>query len=273
MAVFLFWNLNKKPLQETIGRLATQHEVDVLMFAECTIEPEILLATLNQNQGSTSQYYYAPGIDCEKIKIFTRFTHEFIQPINEKDRLTIRHLKLPGLTDILMAVSHFPSKRHWSDESQSLECVNLARAVRDTENRVGHSRTVLVGDFNMNPFESGVVSANGLHAVMCRCIAEERARVVNETEYSFFYNPMWSFFGDASPCPPGTYYYRNSELKVFFWNIFDQVLIRPDLLGRFSNEDLKILNTDGDISLLSSRGMPNVKGGSDHLPILFKLTL
>lgn len=273
MAVFLFWNLNNKPLQETIARLATQHEVDVLMFAECAIEPGILLETLNQNLESTSRYYYSPSVGCKKIKVFTRCNHESIRPMYEEAGLTIRHLKLPKMPDILIAVSHFPSKLRWHDDSQALECVNLARAIRDTENRVGHSRTVLVGDFNMNPFESGVVSANGLHAVMSRCIAKERTRVVNGREYSFFYNPMWSFFGDTSPGPSGTYYYRSSELKVFFWNIFDQVLIRPDLLDLFSNEDLKILNTDGDISLLSPRGMPNIKSGSDHLPILFKLTL
>jgi hypothetical protein len=88
-----------------------------------------------------------------------------------------------------------------------------------------------------------------------------------------FYNPMWSLFGDWSPGPAGTYYYSNSEHRVFFWNIFDQVLIRPDLLDRFSNEELKVLDSDGNVSFLSPRGVPNVKLGSDHLPILFKLEL
>jgi hypothetical protein len=273
MAVFLFWNLNNKPLQDTISRLATQHEVDVFMFAECAIESGILLRALNQSRDNISQYYYARSEGCEKIKIFTRFTHELIRPVYEEVRVTIRHLKLPDLTDILIAVNHFPSKLHWCDDSQSSECTELARKIRDAENQVGHSRTVLVGDFNMNPFESGVVSANGLHAVMSRYIAKERTRIVNKREYPFFYNPMWSLFGDMSPGPPGTYYLRKSVQKVFFWNIFDQVLIRPDLLDLFSNEELKILDSDGNVPFLSSRGVPNVKAVSDHLPILFKLNL
>jgi hypothetical protein len=57
---------------------------------------------------------------------------------------------------------------------------------------------VLVGDFNMNPFQEGVVAANGLNAVMARRVAaRRRTRVVQEREYPFFYNPMWGHFGDV----------------------------------------------------------------------------
>jgi len=122
----------------------------------------------------------------------------------------------------------------------------------------------------MNPFEDGVVSTNGFHGVASRRIAEKRKRTVQKREYPFFYNPMWNFFGDATPGPPGTYYYKESD---FFWNMFDQVLVRPDLLPFFSNEDLKILTSDGNTSFLSSQGVPDVNVVSDHLPIFFKLEL
>jgi hypothetical protein len=35
MAAFLFWNVDKKRIEETIARLAYRHQVDVLMLAEC----------------------------------------------------------------------------------------------------------------------------------------------------------------------------------------------------------------------------------------------
>lgn len=231
MTAFLFWNLNRKPPQAIVASLAPRYEVDVIMLTECSVAPDVLLRTLNPV--GTSEYHYAPGIGCKKVEIFTRFLGEFIRPRFETDRLTIRHLKLPGLTDILLAVTHFPSKLHWREESQAHECINLANSIRRAEEEVGHSRTVLVGDLNMNPFEDGVVSAVGLHGVMSRRIAERGARVVQDREYPFFYNPMWGLLGDASPGPPGTYYYPSSEHVVFFWNMFDQVLIRPELLHLF----------------------------------------
>jgi hypothetical protein len=170
-------------------------------------------------------------------------------------------------------VSHFPSKLYWDDDSQAAESVVLAEEVERAEAQVGHQQTVLVGDLNMNPFESGLVSAKGLHAVMSRDVAAKGYRMVQNKSYQFFYNPMWSFFGDASIGPPGTYYYSDSSHKIFFWNMFDQVLVRPSLLNFFSNEEVRILESDGVNSLLSSTGLPNADAASDHLPIMFAINL
>ncbi len=64
-----------------------------------------------------------------------------------------------------------------------------------------------------------------------------------------------------------------AEPRAFFWNMFDQVLLRPDLLPRFSNQDLKILTSVGESSLLSARGLPDARIASDHLPLFFRLKL
>ena len=93
----------------------------------------------------------------------------------------------------------------------------------------------------MNPFEDGMVSANGLHAVMSQGIAQRGSRTVQGKAYPFFYNPMWSYLGDASAGPPGTFYYENAQHKTFFWNMFDQILLRPDLLEFFAAENLQIV--------------------------------
>ncbi len=270
MITFLFWNLKKKYLIHNIKNLSLQHEIDVFMFAEFSIEPDMMLNILNNKK--SCEFYYAPGL-CSKIKIFTKFSSDFITSVYDSDRITIRHLKLPNMKDILLAVSHFPSKMNWSDSSQASECMEMSKEIRDIEQQIGHSRTVFVGDFNMNPFEDGVVSANGFNAVMTRRIAERKSRIVQNREYPFFYNPMWSIFGDGSPGPPGTYYYNSSQHKNFFWNMFDQVLIRPDLLSCFRNEELKIIDSDGNISFMTSHGIPDDCVASDHLPILFKLRL
>ena len=270
MATFLFWNLNRKPLQSLIATLAVQHQIDVLIFAECVIKPEVLLQSLCE---AGSQYYYLPSRVCEKIEMFTRFPSDAFEIIIDVKRLIIQHIKVPKAKNILLAATHFPSKLHWDDASQALECVDVANRITKAEEQVGHSRTILVGDLNMNPFEDGLISAKALHAVMSRAIAEKGSRIVQGERYPFFYNPMWNFFGDVSPGPPGTYHYSKSTLKTFFWNMFDQVLIRPPLLDSFSHDQLQILTTVGNISLLTKRGIPNSKLVSDHLPLLFTIDL
>jgi hypothetical protein len=271
MITFLFWNLNRKPLVDTLATLTSRHDVDVLILTECAVTPDAVLLSINGRP--PSRYQYAPGIGCRKVEVFVRFLPEFVRPVFETDRLTIRRLVLPGLNDLLLAAVHSPSKLHWRDSSQAIECVDLAESIRREEARAGHGRTLLVGDLNMNPFEDGMVAAKGLHGVMSRSIAARGTRVVQGKEYPFFYNPMWSLLGDRETSPPGTYYYDNAEHTVFFWNMFDQVLVRPELLPHFELQDLSIVQSDGCNSFLCPSGVPDADNFSDHLPIVFGLRL
>ncbi len=177
------------------------------------------------------------------------------------------------MDEILLAAVHFPSKHDWSEDSQSLECTMLAEDIRRVEESAGHQQTVLVGDLNMNPFETGIVGAAGLHAVMDRSVAKRGTRVVQGRAYAFFYNPMWGLFGDGSRGPAGTFFHSRSEHKVFFWNTFDQVLVRPALLNRFRMDDLAIIDHTEHRSLLTASGIADRNAGSDHLPILFRMNV
>lgn len=270
MTTFLFWNLNKKRIERLIANLADLHEVDLLILTECEIPTHAMLEALNQG---ASPMFHLTDSQCEEIVIYTRFTSEFLQKKFDSTRLTIRTLNLPGTEEILIAAVHHPSKRYWNDASQSAECHELSLCIRQVEEEVGHRRTVLIGDFNMNPFEEGMIAANGLNAVMARMLAARETRTVQAHEYPFFYNPMWGHFGDAIDGPSGTFYYGSSEHVTYFWNMFDQVLIRPELLSIFRNEELKILSDSSERSFLTANGLPDISVASDHLPILFRLNL
>lgn len=272
MISFLFWNLNKKDLRNEIASLALQYDIDILMFAECEIEPGNLLYVLNPP--GRVYYEYSPG-SCEKIKIFSKFPHEFIEPICEdKPRLTIRHINLPDKieSDILLAVTHLVDKDNFQPGDQLKEASEMENHIRVIEKQIGHSRTILVGDLNMNPFDDGVVG--GFHSVMSRKIAMRRKgkRIIQNKEYPLFYNPMWGLFGDGTRGPPGTYYFDSPGHIAFFWHMFDQVLIRPALLDKFDSKDVLILDSDGIGQFLSKTGRPK-QNKSDHLPILFKLEI
>jgi len=267
---FLFWNLSKKPLTTRIARLATAYEVDVFIFTECTIRATEMLEALNTNVDNT---FHLTDSLCDEIVIYTRFSSEFLTKYNESGRYSIRRLALPGRPDILVASVHLPSQLFSSVDSLSFECARFADAIRKAELGIGHARTVVAGDFNLNPFESGMIGALSLHGVMSRDVAEKGSRIVQGEKYPFLYNPMWSHFGDRSSKPPGTYFYERAEQNVFFWNMFDQVLIRPDLLEMFDSKDLEILTDDGEDTLLQANGRPDHSDGSDHLPVLFRLDL
>lgn len=272
MLRFLFWNLGGRPLCRAVREIALSRDVDVVLLVESPATESDTVYELNS--GAESRYRVAPG-DCPRIKAFCRFRADSFVPVYESDRWSIRRLVLPGRIEILLAAVHGISKLHADAESQGHECIVLADQIRAVEERVGHENTLLIGDLNMNPFESAVVSAVGLHAAMTRTIARRGSRTVQGRTYPFFYNPMWGHLGDLAESPPGTYYKSESRHKAYFWHMFDQVLLRPGLLRYFDHRSLEIVSTlvpgDLDSSLLTPRGTPNRAVGSDHLPIVVGL--
>jgi hypothetical protein len=130
---------------------------------------------------------------------------------------------------------------------------------------------LVIGDFNMNPFEDGLVGAVTFHATSTRMVAARGSRVVDKKKRAFFYNPMWSILGDRRNGPPGTYYYDRGQPVSFFWNAFDQALLRPDLLEWFADDDLQVVTRIGNTSLLTAAGTPDTDVASDHLPIVISI--
>lgn len=268
----LFWNINKRDLKESIYNISKEYEIDIIILAESTLGENELIRHLNKD--TVSFFPQHPLSQCEKIQIFSRFHYDFISPVFETNRYSIRRLKLPGKIEILLTAIHFIDKGNHSDESQNEQSSIIINEIKEVERNQDLKSNIFVGDFNMNPFESGLIKANGFHATMSKSIAKSECRIIQDKEYEYLYNPMWSLYGDLYNEPIGTYHYRHAELINYQWNIFDQVLLSPSLVDRFEKDRLKILTNDGESDLVNNNGIP--KGGelySDHLPIIFSINL
>jgi exonuclease III len=275
MIKFLFWNTRRKVLENLVAELCQIHQIDILILVENTALPSQMLSSLNVNS-SSYRFHHSPS---EKTKLYSRLSNTSIKNIRDNIDVSFRLIRLPSKKDILLVAAHLPSKLHMNLADQSQLCVRISQLIREVELKIGHQRTIVVGDFNMNPFEDGLISSEGFHAVMTRTIASKGTRKVRQVEKPFFYNPMWNRFGDShihgrfGPKPAGTYYYQDAKPVTFFWHMFDQVLIRPELLDCFDDQDLHIITTAGNNSLIRADQTPNAKVASDHLPIIFTLKL
>ncbi len=257
-------------LRPAIAALVVEHTVDVLVLVECNIAPSAVCSSLS---GRVGRAFFVPECKSSKVTIITSFSGRFCKPLAESHRHTIQAVNLPGKDEFLLTAVHMPSKRDMRDESQAFECSKLSDSIRAAEMSRKHGRTVLLGDFNMNPFESGMVAAPGIHGTMAKQVAMRRTRTVQKEEFPFFYNPMWGCFGDFPNRPPGTMYYEKAEHVCYFWGIFDQVLIRPDLVQNFDSASLRILTHAGLEPLIGGNGHPSKTFASDHLPIVFKMQI
>lgn len=270
---FLFWNINRKPVEKLLAALVAEHEVDVLILAENEIPYATLVESINKDRDAIFSQVYNPLRARRPVHVFSCLPFDSVTPLLDAGGISAVRINTLTGCDIALVVAHLPSKLHMDETDDFTKCSRLARIVDEIEERIGHTRTVLVGDLNSNPFEPGLVAADALHGVMCRKVAARGKRQVDAIDRRFFYNPMWGKFGDTTPGPPGTYYYPGTGQKVLYWNIFDQVLIRPDLLPYFDDKDLKVLTHADGIPLTKVSGIPDEENASDHLPLLFRLSI
>lgn len=269
MVTILFWNLYRKPIHERVARIVKHFDVDLVILAECSIASEILLDVLN---GLEVGPFDCPVSFNGKIRLFSRLTdrtvdEQYVDPIG---RVTVRQISGGAGSEFLLVACHLPSKPR-SSNSLAGYAGEVARGINETEDRLGHRRTILIGDLNMNPYEGGIVTAEALNAVMTKDRASREERVVSTRPYRFFYNPMWGLFGDRTAGPAGTYHYHSGDSADHYWHIYDQVLVRPGLIDAL--KEIFILDSDGQESLLTENGFPDRSKASDHLPILCRFDI
>jgi hypothetical protein len=269
MPTLAFWNVNAKVSPETIAVLAREWDVDIIILAENETDRFAIQRKLNQD--AERLYFTDPG-ESDRLTILTRFQPGLLCLVRDSPGVAIRHYQLPLGESFLVVAVHLVSKLWARTEDQVFVAVELTDYIREAEERVGHNRTIVMGDLNMNPFETGIVGSGGLHGVMDRRIVSAGSRKVRGKDHMFFYNPMWSKFGDAGPAPPGTYFYSSGAEVNYFWHMFDQVLVRPSLLDSLSNDSVSIVTRIGEMDLLTDRGRPNSTVASDHLPIVCQLS-
>jgi hypothetical protein len=264
----LFWNMGLSASPSLVGKLALEHKPDVIILVECVHGIAKMVEELTAQTGVP---YAIPFRLPQSIQFLAKIPPERVIPLYDGRDMSIKNVQpILGQSFILVAV-HLPSKLYLDSEDQAVLCSRWMRHVREAETKMGHLRTVIIGDLNMNPFEPGMVGSEGFHALSSRAVTARKTRTVLSEERLLFYNPMWSTMGDALGTP-GTYYYSSSNPITYFWNTFDQMLLRPELAQHFKPGDVVIASSIGGESLLGPGGVPN-KRISDHLPIIGTIRL
>jgi len=99
---------------------------------------------------------------------FICYPRRSLKPVYDDGYVVIRRFIPPIGFEVLIVAVHLPSKLYNANEDQAQHSSRVLQTIEEAEAKVRHTQTVDVGDFNMNPFESGVVGAAGLHVVSDR---------------------------------------------------------------------------------------------------------
>lgn len=259
---FAFWNVHQNPvINHYIVDLIYENELDIIVLAEYKDNEQKLIDELTQ-KGIYMEKYLTSG--CDRIMMFGSI--QKVMPANQNKYYSIQIID----KKCILCGMHLPS-RIYSDHQERRNIVidRIVEDINELEMKLKIENTIILGDVNENPYDVGCLNATKFHGISSGADAEKGSRTVMSKTFKMFYNPMWNLFGDFR-YPPGTYYHNGSDPSNSFWNIYDQVMIRPSMRKWFVDNSLKILVKIQEYSLVDKFRHPR-KDISDHLPIVFEI--
>lgn len=278
---FIFWNIRKRTDElflDSVVKMLNENDTDIFMVAELPGKDiERVKGYINNNTGDN--YKHINGHTFEKVVIFAKrnIDIQLKDVTSEGKRIAAFTIKSNILDKrIILFVLHYYDKINYDNDQQNEDINRIRNYIEKVEKDLEeHDFSIVCGDFNMNPFETPMIKTKGMHAMMDKNIVKKGKRTVRGEDFSFFYNPMWCFWGDCGRSDaPGTYYMDGSGRDIaLFWHILDQVIIRKGLIDFLDSEKLNIITEINGVKLLNDTGRINSSDFSDHLPISFCLNI
>lgn len=278
MVGILFWNtrVTTKPkidphrishIENIIVNIVQENKCDIVVLAEFNTQTTALCNKLSLIGRDFCERKSIVENTRVKVLADSRFVSAIIRDskyyVIHDFRLADHHFLVGGV--------HLPSKRNADDRDIQTVGGYFINAIKEAEKTVNHEKVIMIGDFNVNPFEATMTDSSSLHAIFDSSIVERmRSRQVYGESRQMFYNPIWNLFGDAND-PKGSYYSESGMSCKLFWHIFDQVIISADIIKAYAKDSLKILTGVSGESFLNKHGKPNKTSYSDHLPLFFAL--
>lgn len=265
---YLFWNTNKKDVNEIIYSMINEYNPTILALAEYEQEIENLVKYIKIRTGMN--YIASEKFACRVQILVHEKLGSGIKHCADHTNYTIKILPYNSYNDYhIVAFVHLPSKMQDNREKNRHLLEQITGKINELDDNK-HRKVVILGDFNLNPYEDAMTYLTGCNAVSSRSVAMKISRKdKNEIgkEYFYYYNPMWNFLGDYRGIN-GTYYYDKTADHSRYWNTFDQFVVSPALIKDI--DEIKIIENVDGISLVNKKGIPD-SNISDHYPLYFKL--
>jgi exonuclease III len=253
----IYWNIHNQTDINLLKNMISDNNPELIILSECSV------CIAEQLAQQTSYHLLKPIID-KKPKIILLYNiviPHIVLKQEYKNHLNIYKMQFPSISILLMAV-HLPSKIRMDRQNQLSESFDYMQQILAIEKQESCKKTIIVGDFNMNPFDDGMIAGNGFNAVFSEQIALTDSRTICGKKYEYFFNPAWTTYGRQS-YKLGTFFLKYPNHSSFHWNVYDQAIIRSSLLHEYKIDFALI---DNDTYFNSTD-----KSFSDHSPIIVEL--
>ena len=261
MLNILFWNLKRNSIEKLIVECLVENNIDIAIFTEYNA---IDLIEIEKNLGK--MYVYVEGVQKDtKIIIIAKTTLE-VTIIQQQNRYSLCQVK-NAIQEYLLAGIHLEDRRNYKTADRINNTINpLVNDIEQAERTFECDNTIVIGDFNADPYSEELLSKYSFNAVLFKSIIEKR-EFTNPISLprKRFYNPMLHYISEDTEMY-GSFYYADNYMTSY-WYCLDQVLVRKNLVDMINQ--VEYLKKIGNTNLLKNK-VPD-KNISDHLPLLIKL--
>ena len=264
---FIFWNINKKPLVDELAELIYESQCDLCVLAESNEEiVEQVILCLNEKYEIECSLFANPGCDRIAFIVIGQLEISLLE-----SHYYFSLVKIKGNQKSLIAgFLHFPSQLHTNNlELTGRMCEKVNHKIVRAESHYNIKDSLLMGDFNVNPFDLPMISFRSLGATNGQqCSLRGTISSYGDAK-ELFYNPMWTLYAKYKE-RPGSYRYPATANHVLTWHFFDQVIIRPSLIENFNFDALSLVMETKNFNYLNKNKFPEL---SDNLPLVCEIDI
>ena len=243
-----------------VSDIILENDIDIALFAEYkNTSFDAVLSNLHnyvQHDGNGA---------CEKITLICKRATE-AKVRREQNKYTLYTYKIGDELYNIVGI-HLPAPPLSDSNDRKNIIREIVYDISEQEKAEKNRLTVVIGDFNCNPFDEEVIQKDSFNAVLFKDLIKKQEVVrYNERNWRRFYNPLVHFLSEETNTY-GSFYY-SSGIKPLYWNSFDQVLVRKELVDSISTlEYIREINGRKLINDVK----PN-DSISDHLPLLLNIS-
>lgn len=285
----LTWNIHNSDTaikRAVLADIVTSQQIDILVLQEAygVVINTVLAHAMHEITYPNNQL--GAG-----VRVFLKIgSFDYFSIFREcQNKLVFIHLKPKNSTfNFNIAAVHLYSKVNNTERQQLWKNLPIITRVKQLEQQLENEsfrRTILVGDFNQNPYESDLCDLPMINAEQNRAIigmfSPNPVYKQKDFNFDFWYNPMWNLLGDhggssAKNRVTGTYF-RYAEDERQMWHLFDGFILRPELMGCVDFSELSIITGTSTVnflkSLITSKYESLIREDiSDHLPVKFSFS-
>jgi hypothetical protein len=257
----IYWNIKEKIKIDIIKDLLLSEQPQFLFLSEAGVTQirEIVDSIID----ASYEYFETPG--CNRVGIIK--LSSVVTELMKQDSYYSMIKAFDKSGEINIVSLHLPSEMF-----QSMDALKsfLRRLRTDIGMQIGSSNEkeiILIGDFNVNPFESPMIGFDGFGASNGK---NPRERITHLEETIFPYiNPTWRLYSRENY--PGTIKFNRPSgysFDILEWHYLDQVIISKKLNDKIITDSIRVIESTSKyeyVDLVS--GKINY---SDHLALLYE---